>query len=93
MIEEKPVIPESDIVINYINGEVSFSGTTQIKAGTVLTEAVYDSTGRLIGTKLHQVSDISDKISIAAAEAEHNKLMLWSGMSNPKPIAGVVTVE
>lgn len=87
---EIPIIPESDIEIVYHDGLISFDGTTSIKAGSVLIQAIYD------GDVLHSVTEYpvsssSDIIEVNTDFARgSSKFMLWNGLDKMKPLTNFI---
>lgn len=87
---EIPIIPESDIEIVYRDGLISFDGTTSIKAGSVLIQAIYD------GDVLHSVTEYpvsssSDIIEVNTDFARgSSKFMLWNGLDKMKPLTNFI---
>ena len=84
---------ESDIVIHYADGTVTFEGNTPVRPGAVLIHAIYTSEGRLDRTDIYPVTGVSDIITIEADFApETSELMLWNGTEKMKPLVYGVTI-
>ncbi|MDO5398815.1 MAG: chitobiase/beta-hexosaminidase C-terminal domain-containing protein, partial [bacterium] len=89
---EIPVIPESDIEMDYHGGTLRFSGTTRIKTGTVLLQAIYNSDGSLNKVNMYPVNSIDDVIQTDTDFTPGTvKFMLWDSMDGMKPLAEPVT--
>jgi hypothetical protein len=88
---EIPTIPESDIELKYDNGVVTLSGTSLIKQGTILAEAIYNSDNSLKSVKLYHVTSISEPIAVDTGfEKGKAKFMLWESMASMKPMAEAI---
>ena len=87
-----PDISDRYIEISYHDGDIHLTGTTPVKSGTVLIQAVYNSDSSLNYVKIYPVENIENQIKVSTDfDAGTAKFMLWNGFESINPLAEAIT--